>query len=944
MAGRHEAQPARRGPGSGALTWLRLARLQATRSVPFALVLAVASLLATLFLSISPVAQHRADDRALGDALRSAPSGVRDVTLRLPMDPLASSIGLTTDGESAKPGPSGGSPTPPFAPVDGFLRTALGPDLAGLVHDPITTATTPSLLLADRWATPLALPHQQLVVTMTSEALDRVDWTQGNAPGPPVDAHLVGSAEGIEQQTTMTVIPIALRDTTAQTYQVAVGDVLVLHPIDAVEPTVAVRIDGLFTPQDPRDPLWESDPRMLGIAKVFGPQGSVINEAAALAPPSSYGALSDVLFRMAPNDPWLDWRSPALNHTWTYRVDDRRITRDDVPLIRDALVHLESDPTTFAGLREAPTVTTGLGRLLEQYDRDLATTDSMVSFTRVGLAALSGLVLAVTGLIGLGRSRPDLSLLIARGGSRRRAVPIALATLFGPAALTTVAVLAAVALGAHMAWSTVLTAVLVLVLPMTLVTVVATGWLRVVPSRPNAVRRIVLEVGIVLLAGLAVTSLRSRAGDIAAGTLDWYAALAPPLLALAGGVVAVRLLPWGVGWLAARAARGRGLVTMLGLARASRTGPSAVLPLLAVSVGTMLVALLATLGLNAEAQRERAAYERVGADVTVEATRVDDALVSSLREVPGVTTVAAARVVPRQTVVTDAGETVMQIMGMDLADYAAVVENTPIALGERTVRLGEGSSAVPIVASDLSVGTDVRMIVEGHVVEGSIVQVDPSLHRIVDGRETPVLVLPLSALQAALPGGQPTTVFVRTGAPEAVVSRFAADPTAFGSLVTDVTSASAADAMVADRALTTYVARTHLVGALLAAGLALLALVLLLAATREDRRQVVVRLRTMGLPRGVERRLAWVEVLPVVLVAALIGAAIGLIVPTVLSSALDLRAVTGAVTHQPLEVSWLAGAAAVGTMVVLAWAALALDAAVARRAALSEDLRKGDRP
>ena len=79
--------------------------------------------------------------------------------------------------------------------------------------------------------------------------------------------------------------------------------------------------------------------------------------------------------------------------------------------------------------------------------------------------------------------------------------------------------------------------------------------------------------------------------------------------------------------------------------------------------------------------------------------------------------------------------------------------------------------------------------------------------------------------------------------------------------------------------------------------LTFLAVLLLLAATRAERSQLAIRLRTMGLPHGRERLLARAEVLPLLAVGVVAGTLVGVLAPSALAPALDLAPFTGAVTR-----------------------------------------------
>ena len=422
----------------------------------------------------------------------------------------------------------------------------------------------------------------------------------------------------------------------------------------------------------------------------------------------------------------------------------------------------------------------------------------------------------------------------------------------------------------------------------------------------RAARRIVLEAAVVLLAVLAVTTVRSRGAVIASGRTDWYAAVTPVLVALAAAVVALRVMPWPVAWLAGIAERGRGFVAFVGLTRAARTGAGAAVPLAALVVGATLVTLMATLTASVSEQRELAALRAVGADARVDAARIDTADVAALAARPGVEAAIPAHVDAGATVSADGRVTSVVVVAVDPARYAKLLEGTPLAL---TPPGAPVDGRLPVVLSGGPAVGDFDLGLRGLSTPAHRVATVPGLQRAVSGQGRVVALVPLDALVEALPTTQPNTVFLRASpeAQRALEATAARDRSQLGGLVTGVTTVTGFGAGVADRALPSLVAATFLVGVLLAGVLSFLAVLLLLAATRPERSQLAIRLRTMGLPHGRERRLAWAEVLPLLAVGVVAGCLVGVLVPTALAAALDLAPFTGAVTRLPIQPHPLTG-------------------------------------
>ncbi|QIM21303.1 hypothetical protein G7075_09470 [Phycicoccus sp. HDW14] len=455
-------------------------------------------------------------------------------------------------------------------------------------------------------------------------------------------------------------------------------------------------------------------------------------------------------------------------------------------------------------------------------------------------------------------------------------------------------------------------------------------------------RRVVAELAVVAVAAAAVATVRSRGGEIAGGRTDWYAALTPVLVAAAAALLVLRLLPVPVRAAARVAARRRGLVGFLGLARAARTGATAALPVLAVVVGAAVLALLAALTSTIGEQREVSAWRTVGAEVRVDAVRVDADDAAALAARPGVRSVVRAYVATGATLVSGRRATPVLLLGVDPAEYGRLLADTPLHLGAPPAATGSGLTllAGPGIATD----GDLELAVRGSRVPVGRLVVDPGLARLAAGQSLPAVLVPLDDLGELVPSAQPNTAFLAADASAAEALRTLREPgTATPSgRVTGVDTVAAAEQRVAGRALPRLIARTYLVGALLAGVLTLLAVVLLLAATRPERAALVIRLRTMGLPHGGERGLAWTEVLPVVALAGLAGAVVGAAAPSLVEAAVDLAPFTGGAPHPALPVVPLAAAGAGVLVIVLGALALLLDAAAARRGRLADHLRKGD--
>jgi putative ABC transport system permease protein len=921
------------------VTPLHLLRRSLGRGRLVAVLLAVVSGLAAAYVVAVPRHASTAADAAVGDTVSAANVRAREIGLSITPRP-AGAPALT-----GAPGPGAASP---FDRVDRAVRDVMGPDVEPLLADPSWAAQSDPLRLARDDGSALSLDTLQAVLRVQSGLDERVRWVSGSAPGEPTRERTVGPSDA---KRTVRVVPVALAEATAARWGIAVGDRLDLVS-DGGDVAAAVDVTGTYEALDPPDGFWQVEPRLTGIAAIPDPLGGVVQEGSLVASTDAYAAVSDSLWRVGPGAD-SGAGSPALDHSWRYPLDPAALTSEDVPALRALLVRLDGDVRLRDALPQPLRVTTGLGAVLDRYDASVGTTAVMTSFATAGVTALAVLVLALTALVGVARRREEVRMLRARGAS----VPLVCTLLAVEVLLVAVpvAVLAVVVVlvlvPGHTPAAAWVEAALVLLVPVVTVVVGAAQRVRALdrPAPSDAdttalvrtVRRVVAELAVVTVAVLAVTTVRSRGPAIAAGTTDWFAALAPTLVALAASVVVVRLVPIALRQTARWAARRRGLVGFVGLARAARTGATAVLPVVTVVVGATAIGLLAATTATVADQREVAAYRSVGADARVDAVRLDPRDVEALAARPGVRAVAEAYTDSAATARSGSATREVLLLAVDPTRYAEVLRGTPLEL--RVDSSTPGGGALPALTSPGAGLVDGSSVVTRRVeVPVRTVAEVPGLDRVVAGRSLPVVLVPLDALQALVPAAQPDTAYVATdgeGARDLAATPL--DELTPGSLVTGVVTAQGVADDVAGLALPALVSSTYLAAAALAAALTLLAVLLVLAATHDERTTLVVRLRTLGLPRGRDRALAWTEVLPVVVVAALAGGLVGALAPWLVADALDLAPFTGAAVRVTVDPRPLVALAAAATVTVLAAIALLLDALAARRGALADHLRRG---
>ena len=154
------------------------------------------------------------------------------------------------------------------------------------------------------------------------------------------------------------------------------------------------------------------------------------------------------------------------------------------------------------------------------------------------------------------------------------------------------------------------------------------GWLR----------RLVLDGTVIALAAIALVTLRSRGLGDGSGpvAIDPLLAAVPVLVALAAGLILLRVYPLPLRLIAAIAARGRGLIPTFPLWGAARQSRIAAVPLLVILVATAIGAFSSVVLESVRQGQLAASWRAVGADWRIDADPglpVPSAL--DLRAVPG---------------------------------------------------------------------------------------------------------------------------------------------------------------------------------------------------------------------------------------------------------------------------------------------------------------------
>ncbi|SCL36357.1 putative ABC transport system permease protein [Micromonospora nigra] len=881
--------------------------------------LAVLGLVAALLLTAAPrLANHHADQALRADLVR-LPHQARDLSVTVDQRP-----------------------------------ERVGTAAAGLADlDPIAEALPSPLpdLIGQRWYGAWLAPE-----TMTADG-DVAPMNGGAAKQVGLRAQT-----GVEEAATLTSgrwpatrpgqpVELAVSQRTARTLSLAPGTRLRLTGSGGGARADATVV-GVFTPRDAADPVWD-------------------DLASALDPivPATDG---DPYVTIAVTD-WTGLDSVAVRtatqarYGWRYRVDETRLDASQLTQVSAAVA--QARRTQW---RPDAVVQTSLDFAVDRFGAQLRAVRALLAVVQAGLvASVVGLILLAAGLA-VRRRGAELALLRARGASLPA---IGVRTLAETVPVQPLAVLAGWLAGTAVpgrggggTWPLLglvaLTTAVVPVLAMVgqrRVGVVA-GRTDLTRSRPSA-RRLTAEASVLALAVAGVVLLRRR-GLAPVDGVDVYLTSVPVLVAVAAALVALRVLPWPLRLLDRAARRVRGAVLFLGVTRAGRGAPVTLGPLavliVAVSTGVFGGVVTTTVG----AARDRASDLVVPGDAWLTGYAFPTDAGPDLARVPGVTAVARVRLESNRRVLAGTGAAARlvgqaRVMVVDVPAFTQVARRSgvdvdvPAAL--RAAARGDGpvpAVVSPAVARSLAGGGAAD--VQGRVYAFTVAAVAATFPGLGTDSER-FVVLPWQALpehadtpivanRYLVAGDVTDATRLLSTADEAQCRHQGAVlgvPVEQPELPAAVQTRRAYRAELDRTGANSVLTLAFTAGAAGGAALAVLAVGFAVVADAAGRGRVLSRLRTMGLSARQGRRLLVYELVPLVVVAAGAGAAVGVALPRLLGDTLGLSAFTpGAAVRDHLDPRVVAGVLAL--VVVGLVAGLAVENLVNRRMRLGEVLRVGE--
>ena len=699
---------------------------------------------------------------------------------------------------------------------------------------------------------------------------------------------------------------------------------------------VPLTLVGTFEAVDASDPHWSREVGVLEPSIASDPDGVPYVRTAALAAPEIYDHFGHL-------------NGGAITEAW-YPLQPEQVTAAEAPQLLADLRGFLATPHRapgFGGLGVPMSFQAGVMPTLEGA---IAQNQALVSALAMLVAGPIGVALAVLVLacrLMHENRRSALDLLAARGAATGQLrsvlglegllaglVPAAVGTALGLA-------LAAVALpGAAPASALLLVPTLLALVPAAVGVATATrsrGRERAdAPSRRSRWRPVV-EAAVVALAVLATALLVLR-GTEATATVDPLAVAAPLLLALVACVLTLRLYPVVLGSLLARERSRAGFLGVLGAARALRDPATGVAPVLALIVGVSFAVASAVVLSMVQTGAMDAARATAGADVQLSASRFDAEAVTTAEAVDGVAAVARIDLLRSAQLKVDQRLSRVSLYLVDRERLDDVQGEFP-RIVPADVSLGDGSGSPRLLFSEEEADrTDaaelpVHIVTAGAEFAGAVGEAVP-----FTSSSSWVLADAAYADQISDDAPIPVRLLVRL-APGADPAAVAAElRETFGAGARVATAADALDAVYADPAFAGL--RGALVaGVLICAVLSAVAVVVTLVLGTRPRRRILALLQTLGAPPRAGRGLVAWELAPAGIAALIVGGVLGLLMPMLLASVVDLRPFTRGLTPPSYSVDPLVLLLTLGGFAAVTLLVTAVALAITRRARVAAVLR-----
>jgi putative ABC transport system permease protein len=735
------------------------------------------------------------------------------------------------------------------------------------------------------------------------------------------------------------VVQAAVTTTTAARFGLRVGARLNAGLVQLV-------ITGIIRPTNPASAFWSEEPVAArpALTQAAAPQLPYWIAAAFIGP----GALPLIE---------ADIGTEEMQVTWVYTAALGQLTAGQANELEASVNSLASSGATVftpAGNPVTVTIASQIPSILSPFTSGENAVAAALELLYVSLTVIGAVVVLLGARLVAQRRAAEFTLMRARGAALYQLAWLVLrASVVIAAAAGAVAAVIAIGLtpgdGDAVGWwlagltiaVTLVGPVLISVVPQRVAAPVTGRPERRTAGRRSAARRIVVEIALVAVAIGGLVVLRNE--GLSSGNSGLYTSAAPVLVAIPVAVVLLRCYPALARELARIAGLSRGVVAFVGLARATRTPPGAVLPAFALVLVLAMVAFPDMVSTSVTGSQVAESWQQVGADAIIQAPAneaIPAALRSQISSVPGVVSTATAEV--------DAGTlpagTELSVMFVDPARYAAVVAGAPgprFPLAALSGYSGQSGALVPAVATS-----------------SAVQQVGTAPASVMIGTSTITIRLAGRTGVLGVPGavgvGPGVTVIVPAQASSPIVPNvmLVAGPGLDAARLSADVSRALPGASVTFRAtalaaLTTspvpQAAQTALAqGMAAAAGFGALVLLLSLLLTAWTRDMTLARLATMGLRRWQAQLLQATETLPPVVAAAIGGVACAWLLVPLVGPSLNLAAFAGtgsAAVVTPAVVPLVGSAAG---LVLAALVVLAVQAVITYHRGSARALRISD--
>jgi putative ABC transport system permease protein len=768
----------------------------------------------------------------------------------------------------------------------------LGPELQTALRPPVATVTSPTLKVTDG-----SVLRTFRMAYLSGGAGPKVEWVTGTAPAATADGATEIGWSGPPWR-----VQVGVSATAADLFGVRPNALLKLA--DERGNVKNVQVSGIFRPVDPADPAWAEAPWLLNPAA--GADGIGTTRFGGLL---TAGSLPDARLAFAPDE---------LQRTVSFTPDPAVLTWDTAHSVTATVVTLQARSASSSGFDTSSTWRTGLDSVLDEVTGQIETARVQAAVLLAAILAGAVLVLSLAADLLVRRRAPALTLARQRGA----ALPVLGAELLIESTL--VALVAsgagcAVALlltgGVAGAWVAPVLVTAVAAVPAYGIVMAASAtsdrrapanrsarrWAR----HTGALRRAAAEAAVVVAAVAAIVALHQR------GLGSGLPVPAPTLAVIAGAIVLVRLLPPITGLVLRQALRSRRPLAVFGAAQASAVSGRA-LPVAALVTAAALASFALVTASTVDRGLTGGAQETVGADVRADLT--DDTAATSdetarrIAAAPGVTSVVTGHVTDTARIVADGSLAPARLVIVDSRTFTGF----PLTGQQALVRSASGA---------LRDGMTIEILQQGK----------------------PAVRLTASGAAPAVGGATEVVVVdAASGLPDTPNTIWVSGPGA--SQATDgltVVSRTAVAQSRRDAPLVSGLLRLTWATAafLLVAGL--LGFVLTAAAGAPARWLTVSRLRTLGLTPRQARLVAAGELLPVALVAAVGGPALGVLVAALTTGPLGLRLLTGQVAAPSTVLPWPWLAAVASVFLAAVPLLVQAESAIRRRYRLADVLRVG---